>query len=63
MKNKFHYNISNHSIKITEAPLNKGCQGGVGSSVAVHQNYPSSSPTYSQAGGDKRGQGVHGPVG
>lgn len=45
MKNKFHYNISNHRIKITEASLNKGHQGGVGSSVAVHQNFPSSFPT------------------
>lgn len=45
MKSKFHYNISNRSIKMTEAPLNKGHQDGVGSSVAVHQNYPSSSPT------------------
>lgn len=40
MKNNFHYNISNHSIKITEAPSNKGHQGGGGSCVAVHQNSP-----------------------
>lgn len=40
MKNKFHCNISNHSIKMTEAPSNKGHQRGAGSSVAVHQNSP-----------------------
>lgn len=45
MKSKVHYNISNYSMKMTEAPLNKGHQGGVGLSVAVHQNYPSSPPT------------------
>lgn len=43
MKNKLRYSISSHRIEVTEAPLNKGHQRGMGSSVAVHQNYPNSS--------------------
>lgn len=43
MKNKLHSNIGSHSIKATGAPLNKGHQGGMGLSVAVHHDYPNSS--------------------
>lgn len=43
MKNKLHSNIGNCRMKATGAPLNKGHQGGMGLSVAVHQDYPNSS--------------------